>query len=163
MAELRCRIGAGGIAHARYAGELILEMRESAQIRLRVIEKTEGPLQQGENLRLVMLPFGANLDQLDKVGGGLRPQMMSANSSECICDRYFAQRVQGGFATERDRNLGFEKQVEPAAKRTLRPARTAGDSLDHAQRIGAPGDDRTGVTQPSFAQDDSTRRLHREQ
>lgn len=61
-----------------------LEMRDGTKIRVVFVEITEGASQERKEFRLVMIPLGANLDQLDKVGGRLRTEIILADSGKWI-------------------------------------------------------------------------------
>ena len=95
-------------------------------------EKTKGALQEREHFWLVMIAFGADFDQLDKIRGRLRARVSFANSAERIAQRNFAQSMKIGFAAARDGNVGFEKKIELAGKGTLGLPRAFGDGADDA-------------------------------
>ena len=80
----------------------------------------------------MVLSFSANLNQLDKIGGCFRPQVIGANSGKGICNCDLAQGVQVRFATDRDRKLRLEKQIESPSEWALRAASSPRHSLDHA-------------------------------
>jgi len=56
-----------------------------------------------------MIALGANLNQLNKIRGSLRAQIIAANSGERIFQHNFRQRVQVGFAAPYNRNFRLKK------------------------------------------------------
>ena len=118
--------------HAGDAGEFRFEMRDRAQIRIVLVQITESPPEKCEQFGLVMIGFGANLNQLDKVRCRLGAQIIFANPAEGIFQRHFRKRVKIRFAAARDLDLHLKKQVKLAGKGTFRPARTFRDGLDAA-------------------------------
>src|SRR5207302_4277768 len=104
------------VVHSSYSSQLGFKMRDSFLIGIAPIEKSEGALQETENLRLMMLRHGANLNQLHIVRRRPRPQMIGANPGKRIHNRDFAQGVQVRFAADRDRQLRLEKQIKAAGK-----------------------------------------------
>ena len=56
-----------------------------------------------------MIPLGANLDQLDEIGGSLRAQILAANAGERIFQDDFGQRMQIGFAAPHDGNFSLKE------------------------------------------------------
>ena len=118
--------------HAGDAGEFRFEMRNRAKIRIALVQITESPPEKCEQFGLMVIGFGANLNQFDKIRSGLRAQIILANPAEGIFQRHFRKRVKVGFATARDLDLDFKKQIELAGKRTFCPARTFRDCLDAA-------------------------------
>ena len=97
------------IVHAGDTRQLSLEMRDRARSRVVCIEITESPAQQPEQFRLAMIALGANLNQLNKIGGSLRTQIIAANSGERIFQDDFRERMQIGFAAPHDRNFSLKK------------------------------------------------------
>jgi hypothetical protein len=79
-----------------------------------------------------MIALGANLDQLDKVSGGLSAQIIRPNAGERISNDDFGQRVQCRFATCYHRDLGFKEEIELAREWSFRAARTFRYRLDAA-------------------------------
>ena len=116
--------------YARDTRQLSLEMRDRARRRVVCIEITESPAQQSEQFRLAMIALGANLNQLDKLGGSLRTQIITANSGERIFQDDFRERVQIGFSTSHDRDFSLKKQIEFSGKRTFRTSRAFGNRLN---------------------------------
>jgi len=119
--------------HAGYTRQLSLEMRHCVRRRIVCIEITESPAQQSEQFRLAMIALGANLNQLNKVGGSLRAQVIAPNSGKRIFQDDFSERVQIGFATPHDRNFSLKKQIEFSGKRTFLAACAFGDRLNAAK------------------------------
>ena len=138
------------IVHAGDARQLSLEMRYRARRRVGCIEITESPAQKPEQFRLAMIALGANLNQLNKIGGSLRAQIIAANSGERIFQDDFRERMKIGFAASHDRNFSLKKQIEFSRKRTFLATRTFGYRLDAAKRFRAPRDDQTRVAEFSF-------------
>ena len=97
-----------------------------------------------------MIALGANLDQLHKICGTLRTQIIAANSDERIFQNDFGERVQIGFAASHDRDFSLKKQVELSGKRTFLAARAFRNRLNAAQRVRAPRYDQTRVAEFSF-------------
>ena len=97
------------IVHTGDTRQLSLEMRDRARRRVVCIEITESPAQQPEQFRLAMIALGANLNQLNKIRGSLRTQIIAANSGERIFQDDFRERMQIGFATPHDRNFSLKK------------------------------------------------------
>ena len=118
--------------HAGDAGEFRFEMRDRAKIRIVLVQITESPPEECEQFGLVVIGFGANLNQLDKIRSGLGAQIILANPAEGIFQRHFRKRVKVGFAATRNLDLHLKKQIELTGKRTFRPARTFRDCLDAA-------------------------------
>jgi len=116
--------------HAGDTRQLSLEMRDRARRRVVCIEITESPAQQPEQFRLAMIALGANLNQLNKIGGSLRAQIIAANPGERIFQDDFCESMQIGFAASHDRNFSLKKQVEFSGKRTFRTSRAFGNSLN---------------------------------
>src|SRR5262249_19490108 len=92
------------IVHAGDARQLSLEMGDRACGRVVCIKITERPAQQTKQFRLPMIALGANLDQLDKIRGSLRAQIITPNSGERIFQHDFRQRMQIGFAAPHNGN-----------------------------------------------------------
>ena len=107
-------------------------MQNGAQIRIAAVQISERAPQKREQLRFVMIGFGAQLDQLDKVGRGLRSPEIFADAAEWILEHNFCQRMQIRFAAARDLDFGFEKQIQLTRKRTFRAARAFRGRLDAA-------------------------------
>src|SRR5882672_47828 len=118
------------IVHTGETRQLSLEMRARARRRVICIEITESPAQQPEQFRLAMIALGANLNQLNKIGGSLRTQIIAANSGERIFQDDFRERMEIGFATPHDRNFSLKKQIELSGKRTFRTSRAFGNGLN---------------------------------
>src|SRR6266581_3567572 len=108
----------------------------------------------------MMIALGANLNQLDKVSSGLSAEIIFADAGERILEDDFGQGVQGRFAAGDDRDLRFEKKIELARERSFGATRAFGDRLNAAQRLGAPGDNQTGIAKLTFAQKDRGGALH---
>ena len=79
-----------------------------------------------------MITLCTNLNQLDKVSGGLSAEIISADAGERILEDDFGQRVQGRFAAGDDRDLRFEKKIELARERSFGATRAFGDRLNAA-------------------------------
>lgn len=77
-----------------------------------------------------MIALGANLNQLNKIGGSLRTQIIGANSGEWIFQDDLRECMEIGFATSYDRNLSLEKEIEFSGKRTFRTSRAFGNGLN---------------------------------
>jgi hypothetical protein len=77
-------------------------VRDCARRRIVCIEVTKSPAQQSEQFRLAMIALGTNLNQLNKIGGSLRTQIIAANYRERIFQDDFRERVQIGFAAPYD-------------------------------------------------------------
>ena len=112
--------------------ELGFEMRNRAQVWIVGIEVTKRSAQEREQLRLVMITLGANLDQLDKISGGLGAQIILADAGERIFEDDFGQRVQCRFATCYHRDLGFKKEIELASEWSFGAACAFGHRLNAA-------------------------------
>ena len=80
--------------HAGNASQLGLKMRDGAQVWLAPVEITKGAAQKREQFGLVMIAFRANLDQLHKIGGRLRAQIIFADAGKGIAQRNFGERMQ---------------------------------------------------------------------
>ena len=80
--------------HAGNASQLRLKVRDSAQGWLALIEITKGAAQKREKFGLVMIAFRANLNQLHKIGGRLRAQIIFADAGKGIAQRDFGERMQ---------------------------------------------------------------------
>src|SRR5439155_11596933 len=104
------------IVHTGDTRQLSLEMRDRARRRVVCIEITESPAQQPEQFRFAMIALGANLNQLNKIGGSLRPQITTANSGERIFQNDFRERMEIGLATPHDRNFSLKKQIKFSGK-----------------------------------------------
>ena len=146
--------------HTRGASKLGFEMRDCAQVRMVLVEVTKRAPQQVEQLRFVMIALRANLDQLDKIGCGLSTEIILSDTREWILDHNFGQRVQRRFAARHDRDLGFKKKIELAGERSLRAASAFSNSLDAAERFGAPRNDQAGIAKLAFTQKNRGRALH---
>jgi hypothetical protein len=107
-----------------------------------------------------MIALGANLNQLNKVRGSLRAQVIAPNSSEWIFQDDFCERVQIGFATPHDRNFSLKKQIEFSGKRTFLTACAFGHRLNAAKRFRAPRHDQTRVAEFSFPKKNCLCALH---
>src|SRR5215831_6173686 len=107
-----------------------------------------------------MIALGANLDQLHKIRGTLRMQIITANSGERIFQDNFRERVQIGFAASHDRDFSLKKQVEFSGKRTFLAARAFRNRLNAAQRLRAPRHDQTRVAEFSFPKKNCLRAFH---
>ncbi len=107
-----------------------------------------------------MVALGANFDQLNEVRRGLSAKIIFANARKRIAKDDFGQSVQRRFATRHHGYFGFEEKIELASEWRFRPACAFGDGLDAAQRLGAPGNDQTGVAELAFAKKDRRRGLH---
>src|SRR5262249_45569658 len=118
------------------------------------IEKTENALQKVKELRRRMLGLGADLDQLNKIRGCLRPQITLANSNKRVAQDHLSQSVQIRPPASRNLYLRGKEKIELARERTLRPARSFGHGLNQTQRVGAPGNNQARVTQFPSAQKD---------
>jgi hypothetical protein len=77
-----------------------------------------------------MIALGANLNQLNKIGGSLRTQIIAANSGERIFQDDFRERMEIGFAAPHYRNFSLKKQIEFSGKRTFRTSRAFGNRLN---------------------------------
>ena len=80
-----------------------------------------------------MIAFSANLDELDKIGCGLRAQIVAANPGNRIFKHNLRERVQIRFAASHDGNFSFEKQIQFSGKRTFGTPRALGYSLNAAK------------------------------
>ena len=118
--------------HAGDARQLSFKMGDRAQVWIVGVEITERATQEREQFRLVMIPLGANLYQLDKVSGHLSAKIIFPDAGERVFEDNFSQGMQGGFAAGDDRNFGFEEKIEFAGEWSLGPARTFGHRLDAA-------------------------------
>ena len=56
-----------------------------------------------------MIALGANLNQLNKIRGTLRTQIIAANSGERIFQDDFCERMQIGFTAPHDRDFSLKK------------------------------------------------------
>ena len=119
--------------HAGNSRQLGLEMRDGAQIRFIGIEITESATQESEQFWFVMIAFRANFNQLHKIGGRLRTQIISANPGKGITQRYFGERVQIGFPARGNGDVGLEEQIQFAGKRTFDAASALRHGLDATQ------------------------------
>lgn len=119
--------------HAGDSRQFGLEVRDRAQVWLIGIEITKGAAQKPEHLRLVMIALGANLDQLDKIGRGLGAKIILPDTRERIAQRDFGKGMEIRLPTRHDGDVGFEKQIQLAGKRTFRAARAFGHGLNAAQ------------------------------
>src|SRR5436853_6104717 len=102
-------------------------MRDCALVWIVGVKITKRAPQERKQLRLMMIALGANLNQLDKVSGGLSAEIILADAGERILEDDFGQRVQGRSAAGDDRALRFEKEIELARERRLRATRAFGD------------------------------------
>ncbi len=91
------------------ARQLGLEMRDGPQGWIVRGEKPEGPLQEREQLRFIVIRLRAKLDQFDEIRGRLHARVTLADSGERISQRHFAQRMQIGFPAARDLDFRFEE------------------------------------------------------
>src|ERR1700731_1832327 len=107
-------------------------MRDRAQVRIVDVQITKRAAQEREQLGLVMIALGANLNQLDKVSGGLSAKIILTDAGERIFEDNFGQGVQRRSPTCYHRNLGFEKQIELAGEWSFRAARAFGHRLNAA-------------------------------
>src|SRR5947208_16941846 len=107
-----------------------------------------------------MIALGANLNQFNKIGGSLRPQIIAPNSGERIFQDDFCERVEIGFAASHDRNFSLKKEVEFSCKRTLLATRAFGDRLNAAQRFRAPRNDQTRVAEFAFPKENCLCAFH---
>ena len=139
--------------HPGNPGKLRFEMQNRPTVWIVGVEVTKGASQQPEQLRLMMIALGANLDQLHEVGRRLGAQVILANSSERIFENDFSERVQGRFSTRNNRDFSFKKKIELAGERRFGPARTLGHGVNAAERLGAPTNDQAGVAKLAFAQE----------
>src|SRR5437867_6675850 len=137
--------------HAGDPRELGFEMRNRTQVWIVSVEVTKRPAQEREQLRLVMITLGANLDQLDKISRGLGAQIILTDARERVFEDNFGQRVQCRFAACYHRDFGFKEKIELASEWSFGAARAFGDRLNASQRLRAPGDDQTGVAKLAFA------------
>src|SRR6266404_7006343 len=96
--------------HAGDPRELGFEMRNRTQVWIVGVEVSKRPAQECEQLRLVMITLGANLDQLDKISRGLGAQIIFADAGERISEDDFGQRVQCRFATCYHRDSASKKR-----------------------------------------------------
>ena len=119
--------------HARDPRQLGLEMRNRAQVWLIDIEITEGATQKAEQLRLVMIALGANFNQLDKIGRGLGTEIIFPDPRKGIAQRDFGKGMEIRLSARGNGDIGFEKQIQFAGKRTLGAARAFGHGLNAAQ------------------------------
>ena len=95
--------------HARDSRQLGLEVRDRAQVWLIGIEITEGATQKPEQLRLVMIALGANLNQLDKIGCGLGAEIILPDTRKRIAQRDFGKGMEIRLPARRNGDIGFEK------------------------------------------------------
>ena len=79
--------------HARYPGQLGLEMKHGLESGIARAQISEGAPEQRKKLRLVMVGLGANFDQLDEIRRGLRPAKIFPDSTKWIPKRDFRQRM----------------------------------------------------------------------
>ena len=107
-----------------------------------------------------MIALGTNLDQLDKVSGGLSTKIVFANARERILYQHFGQSMQSRFSTWHNRDFRLEKEIELTGKWSFRPACAFRYRLNAAQRFRAPGNDQTCVAKLSFAQKNGSGALH---
>src|SRR3954452_253174 len=107
-----------------------------------------------------MIALGANLNQFNKIGGSLRPQIIAPNSGERIFQDDFCERVEIGFAASHDRNFSLKKQIDFSRKRALLATCAFGDCLNAAKRFRAPRNDQTGVAEFSFAKENCLCAFH---
>src|ERR1700692_834796 len=105
-------------------------MRDRAQVRVVGVEITKRTAQEREQLRLVMIALGANLNQLDKVSGRLSAKIICPDAGERIFEDHFGQSVQRRFAARHDRDLRFEKKIELAGEWSFGAARPFGYRLN---------------------------------
>src|SRR5262249_42425655 len=108
----------------------------------------------------MMIPLGANLDQLNEISGGLGAKIVLSNAGKRIFEHNLDESMQCRSPARDDRDFGFEKEIEFSRKWSLGAARALGDRLDTAHRLGAPGNDQTAVAKLAFAQQDRGRAYH---
>src|SRR5947207_14394175 len=118
--------------HAGDPRQLRFEMKDGAKVRIVRIEISEGAAQEREEFRLMVIRLGANLDQLDKIRGGLCSPEIFSNSAERIFQHDLSQGMEVRFPAAHDLNFRFEKEIEFAGERTFRAPGATRDGLNAA-------------------------------
>src|SRR5438045_9384597 len=94
-------------------------MKDGAKVRIVRIEISEGAAQEREEFRLMVIRLGANLDQLDKIRGGLCSPEIFSNSAERIFQHDPSQGTEDRFPAAHDLIIRSEKEIDAAGGRTL--------------------------------------------
>src|SRR5438477_12832378 len=118
--------------HPGNTRQLSFEMRDRTQVWIISVKIAKCPAQEREQFRLMMIALGTNLDQLNKVSGGLSSEIIFSDAYERIFDDNFSQCVQRRFAARHNRDFRFEKKIELAGEWSLCAARALSDCLDAA-------------------------------
>ena len=79
-----------------------------------------------------MVGLGADLDQLDEIGRGLRPPKILTDAAKRIFQHNFRQRMQVRLPAARDLYFRFEEQIQLSGEWTLRAPGAPRDRLDAA-------------------------------
>jgi hypothetical protein len=79
-----------------------------------------------------MIALGTNLNQLNKIGGSLRAQIIAANAGERIFQDDFCECMEIGFATSHDGDFSLKKQIDFSRKRALLATRAFRNRLNAA-------------------------------
>jgi len=108
-----------------------------------------------------MIALRAELNQLDEIGCGPRPQIALANAWERTAQGDFGQRVETRFSSWHDLNFRLKKQIQFPGKRAFGATRPLGHGLNATQGFCAPRNDQARVAKLSPSQKNRRRRLHR--
>ena len=107
-------------------------MKDGPKIGIVRAEISESAAEQCKELRLVMIGLRADFDQLDEVGGGLRPAKIFTDTAKRIFQRNFRQRMQIRPPATSDLDFSFKEQIQFAREGTLRAPGAPSDGLDTA-------------------------------
>jgi len=87
------------------------------------MQKGQGPPQQIEQLRLMMVAFGAQFDQFNKISRRLGASVVLSDSGKSIPHGHFGESMQIRFAGTCDLDLSLVEEIEAPSERAAGAAR----------------------------------------